>query len=557
MNSWRQLFSIKNTRLKGESILRTLAIMKFMKGFKILATVIVISLFAGIVACAQTLKNSSQIYIQQLDPTIKVNKLSTEELREVLLDKKMKSEAQNDTLGVIISLLELTDLDRWNGDYNDAFEKLWEAMYLSKESNDSVIQMRIDRNLGITYELFNQDSLALRYLLKSTADAKKMIKHALLPQSEVIHCYFNLSSFHRNNGDFDTALQYLDSCDMTREKTVDGYFSVATRGHILLLQGKPEEAAPKLYYGIKELVRRNVRYQVVTFSALGDLKHAENEPDSALYYYQHCLKKMDELNAHVEIRTEVLEKVAGIYYDFGELDSAYLYLQKSKHFSDSLFNAKNESNSKLFKIKNTYLETIEQNRLQFAMQQQEIEEKGRRVAQLLTVLISVVLCCIVVFVIFAYRNKIRKIRMLQELEKEKNNVILESKNRELTNYALKDIENDKAVQELLDIIRVKLPQEYPSLKSKHVINRNKMWDDFNLRFSKLNHEFYQKINEKHPNLSSTEQKHCALIRLNFDCSEMSQILNITMQSVHTSRYRIKKKIGLPSETSLEDYILKL
>ena len=83
-----------------------------------------------------------------------------------------------------------------------------------------------------------------------------------------------------------------------------------------------------------------------------------------------------------------------------------------------------------------------------------------------------------------------------------------------------------------------------------------MWNDFNRRFIEINNQFYAKLRQKHPDLTATELKHCALIKLNLDNLEMSKILNISLQSVHTSRYRIRKKLNLLQEENLSNYIAR-
>jgi DNA-binding CsgD family transcriptional regulator len=62
---------------------------------------------------------------------------------------------------------------------------------------------------------------------------------------------------------------------------------------------------------------------------------------------------------------------------------------------------------------------------------------------------------------------------------------------------------------------------------------------------------------KYPKLSQGDQKICALIKLNFSSKEMSRLLGISVESVHTSRHRIRKKMDLPRSVNLEDYINSL
>ena len=54
------------------------------------------------------------------------------------------------------------------------------------------------------------------------------------------------------------------------------------------------------------------------------------------------------------------------------------------------------------------------------------------------------------------------------IEKQKNDSVLETKNKELTGFALKNLEKEKAVVELLEEIKSASPKTYSFLKNKHI-----------------------------------------------------------------------------------------
>ena len=134
---------------------------------------------------------------------------------------------------------------------------------------------------------------------------------------------------------------------------------------------------------------------------------------------------------------------------------------------------------------------------------------------------------------------------------------MELKSKELTSYALQLIDKDSAIDDLLNVLKEKAPSSYKSLSNKYKKGAENLWDEFNLRFTEVNSEFYTRLKEKHPNFTPTEQKHCALIKLKFTTKEMARILNIEAHSVNISRSRIRKKIGLKRSDSLETYVTNL
>ena len=80
------------------------------------------------------------------------------------------------------------------------------------------------------------------------------------------------------------------------------------------------------------------------------------------------------------------------------------------------------------------------------------------------------------------------------------------------------------------------------------------WKEFEARFTSINESFYEKIRAKYPNLGQTDLKLCALVKLGFSSKEMSSLLGITIESVHTSRYRLRKKLNLEKGENLIDFM---
>jgi DNA-binding CsgD family transcriptional regulator len=60
-----------------------------------------------------------------------------------------------------------------------------------------------------------------------------------------------------------------------------------------------------------------------------------------------------------------------------------------------------------------------------------------------------------------------------------------------------------------------------------------------------------------PHLTANDLKMCSLLRENFSSKEIAEKLNITTGSVNTSRYRLRKKLSLSSDTDLVVYLHKI
>lgn len=81
------------------------------------------------------------------------------------------------------------------------------------------------------------------------------------------------------------------------------------------------------------------------------------------------------------------------------------------------------------------------------------------------------------------------------------------------------------------------------------------WELFENDFSQIYPEFLAKLRYVHPEISAAEEKLSCLLRIHYGTKEVARTLAISPQSVSVSRYRLRKRMGLPLETTLEEYIM--
>lgn len=143
----------------------------------------------------------------------------------------------------------------------------------------------------------------------------------------------------------------------------------------------------------------------------------------------------------------------------------------------------------------------------------------------------------------------------EQLEKE-----MEGKSKELAASTMSLIKKN----EFLSSIKEKLKESGSSSEVKSVIKTidkdisdEDNWKFFNEAFNNADKDFFKKIKAKHPELTSNDLKLCAYLRLNLSSKEIAPLLNISVKSVEIKRYRLRKKMNLPREINLVDYILDI
>ena len=83
------------------------------------------------------------------------------------------------------------------------------------------------------------------------------------------------------------------------------------------------------------------------------------------------------------------------------------------------------------------------------------------------------------------------------------------------------------------------------------------WAAFGDDVKQQDEEFLSHLARAYPTLTATERKVCALMRLNHTTKELSRLLNISPRSVQAYRYRIRKKLAIPSEADFNASILTM
>jgi len=108
-------------------------------------------------------------------------------------------------------------------------------------------------------------------------------------------------------------------------------------------------------------------------------------------------------------------------------------------------------------------------------------------------------------------------------------------------------EADKKAKEFLKIIRV-IDKE---------LDQNEEWEQFAIHFDSVHTNYLKKLTDNFPGLTISDLKLAAYLRLNLTSKEIAQLMNISIRGVETSRYRLRKKLGLENEMNLFDFLLKV
>jgi len=111
----------------------------------------------------------------------------------------------------------------------------------------------------------------------------------------------------------------------------------------------------------------------------------------------------------------------------------------------------------------------------------------------------------------------------------------------------KAVDNEKAASELKKMMKVLGEDE----------KMDKDWEHFTHHFDKVHSDFVVVLKEKYPSITANELKLSAYLRMNLSTKEIAQLMNISVRGVEISRYRLRKKLGISSETNLFDFLINI
>ena len=142
---------------------------------------------------------------------------------------------------------------------------------------------------------------------------------------------------------------------------------------------------------------------------------------------------------------------------------------------------------------------------------------------------------------------------------------IDSKNREISSTTLILSEKNNRLKELLKQVERfneegELGREQSSMLSKQIksnLTVDDEWKYFKLHFEKVHPEYFTKLKEIAPSLSENDLRLCAYVRIGMTNKQIGQMLSVLPETVKTARYRMRKKIGLEGQETLEDFLRRI
>jgi ligand-binding sensor domain-containing protein/DNA-binding CsgD family transcriptional regulator len=86
---------------------------------------------------------------------------------------------------------------------------------------------------------------------------------------------------------------------------------------------------------------------------------------------------------------------------------------------------------------------------------------------------------------------------------------------------------------------------------------NEEWELFSIHFDKVHAGFLTIIKDRYPSINQQELKLCAYLIMNLSSKEIAQLMAISVRGVEISRYRLRKKLQIPTEINLFEFLFDI
>jgi len=457
--------------------------------------------------------------------------------------------------------------------YMEAYQYLNEALEMKELEKDTIMLANVYSHIALLWRELRDYDNALQWCKRSEDLFKEAgyIHRAYIMQSNATTIYVRMGNHSMVTTSIQEILPWIEvQCD-----TVLLTYLNTILGKSYLMMNELDSAYFYFNRGlelIEEYQHPLISRKTDALFSLGKLFYLKEDYQQSLSYFSQLLQEKHHSNL-LRYEGETYAILSEIEEIKGNTKEALFYHKQSVNAKDSL--AIEEQAHELQRIK-SHAE------LNNYHQQLEITKQNAKLKQVRFLSVTLILLLILIVIIFIlfYINRKKKLKEMEyiqlaqslqnkeiksQLEKIELENRIENQNREMTTTQLLVTEKNKILEQILNTfkpyyennkISVEMWKEIKTLVSSSQ-QKEDAWDKSKVHFEKVHPGFFKKLKEMAPALGESELRIAAYIRIGMRTKQIADMLSIDDRSVIVSRYRIKKKLNLEKEISLDEFMRNL
>jgi len=522
--------------------------------------------------------------------------------------EKLKKVAQTANDAELLSEVELIRSAYYilgkQQDHNKVEPILFPLLKKAQDHNDLITTIRARQFLAAYYMMDCQYSKALDHYLHSYYLLKNVTLEEYPNKSEAI---YNIASAYYNYGDYDKAKIILNEsmqfpipavphnhflgCSVNaintlgliyrKTKKYDSAEIAFKRAYNLAKEGKADvwvgitggnlgityyltgrygEAMPLL----KDDVERSFRAKLYdnglnSLIKLADVYFIKRDIDSATNSIALADKIIDEkAKDKNKLKAAICLLKSKLYAYQNNMPLAYRYADSARILQDSVVAKKNSI------VTARYEQRIQEEKYKADIEL--IKSQKRFTSLLYGSVVGIFLLLIVIMLLFINRQKLKhkQEKLTLAIEKKYAEHELENATRQLKEFAKSIYEKNKIIEQFaddLEQLRTTQINSTPFVNNEVLaqlqnatILTERQWNDFRELFDKVHVGYIDRLKQKHPDLTQSEIRFAVLTKLNLSNKEMAAMLGVGNEAIRQYRYRLRKKLNLAEDNSLEEVI---
>jgi len=364
----------------------------------------------------------------------------------------------------------------------------------------------------------------------------------------------------RKIGNYDSAFYYFDvamqMANALNSEVWKGIIS-GNKGYTYFLQKKYDIAKPLFEFDY----HTSKQYDEIANSAhslqmIARINLMQGKKDSALLQVKEALRMLQQQPQPLpHFLQDVYYATADVYRVLGNSDSFYHYSQLYNNLHDSIERAVANSRLEISRLRLDNQSNVSEIRTLQKEKDAETRERNFIIAAIL------LLAAVGLLILNRQRLQSRYQRQLAFQQKVAAEKEVAAAKAQLNMFTQSIVEKTALIEQLEDKVANKpLTDEQQQLAnelSRQTILTEEDWEKFKALFEKIYPGFFLKLKETIPDITVAEKRMAALTRLHLNTKQMAAMLGISPDSVYKNRQRLRKRLQLNDEVTIETYLTKI
>ncbi len=421
--------------------------------------------------------------------------------------------------GKAVGLSDIGRIEIHRNNYSQAIEPTKEALQLFKDIEDTKWQAIVLNQLGNAYWHLKDYDASL-----NTYQESLRIVTALKRQDYVAVALSNMAGIYSKKGEYKKAIQMI-------EEAQDITLKIGTVSNI-----------------------------INNYGMIGDIHLEHKKNGKAIQNYSEAINVAESVNALDDLYT-MYQSRSNAYEKRGNYKNALYDYKTFKVLYDSIFNT--ESDRYIEELKTKYDLQKKENEIIIKENKIKLLEERKQRAEnerLFFIITGLGILAFAISMIYGLRQKMKR----NKIEREKLDIDLKFKEKQLTTHALHLAHKNEVLLDLKQQIKSLKTDSNNSRSFQNIINNINLdisndnnWEQFKTYFEDVHRDFNSKVMKSYPEISNNDLRLMSLLKMNLSTKEIANILNISTEGVKKARYRLRKKLNLSTEDSLQELVISM